>query len=336
MKRKITAEHNSTPPNFALDHHAFGLDDTHLALPSRRLQVSLRVTLAETIAYAASCRLQRSEHVPLTTVAEIWDSLGEHIKQRNKQNPEARLILFGANPRNPNAVTNATTDLPHTTQFLTRYIMALCPAFRFNAMALRLNDSKAPHVDHNNGPEDSFMMVVTPCESGGNLWIAEASGDVFLRHLDTMVAGRIHYCQGTPLLFPGKTRLHATETWTGERRLVLLAWSTLTLDKDTNQTLATDYMFPVPSRVQTSNILQLSLKQTFAKSQEHVTSSASCPNLTPSFVISSSPSEATDPESQNATDLHLSPQNAAPHPEQDEHNNSPKSSSSFASTLQEE
>ena len=179
MKRKTTAEHNSTPPNFALDHHAFGLDDTHLALLSRRLQVPLRVTLAETIAYAASCRLQRSEHVPLTTVAEIWDSLGEHIKQRNKQNPEARLILLGANPRNPNAVTNATTDLPHTTQFLTQYILTLCPAFRFNAMALRLNDSKAPHVDHNNGPEDSFMMVVTPCESGGNLWIAEASGDVF-------------------------------------------------------------------------------------------------------------------------------------------------------------
>ena len=335
MKRKTTAEHNSAPPNFALDHHAFGLDDTHLALLSRRLQVPLRVTLAETIAYAASCRLQRSEHVPLTTVAEIWDSLGEHIKQRNKQNPEARLILFGANPRNPNTVTNATTDLPHTTQFLTQYILTLCPTFRFNAMALRLNDSKAPHVDHNNGPEDSFMMVVTPCESGGNLWIAEASGDVFLRHQDTMVAGRIHNCQGTPLLFPGKTRLHATEAWTGERRLVLLAWSTLTLDKDANQTLATDYMFPVPSRVQTSNILQLSLKQTFAKSQEHVASSASCRNLTPMFVIPSSPSEATDPESQPTADIRLSPQNEAPI-EPDKQNNSPKSSSSFASTIQEE
>ena len=43
------------------------------------------------------------------------------------------------------------------------------------------------------------------------------------------VRGFVHDCH-QPFVFNSKTRLHATEPWTGARRLTLVAWSTLTFD----------------------------------------------------------------------------------------------------------
>ena len=60
------------------------------------------------------------------------------------------------------------------------------------------------------------------------------------------VQGKIIDCSTKPFMFPSKAKLHATEPWSGDRRIVLVAWCTLSLDYHLCNCLKDDYGFPTP------------------------------------------------------------------------------------------
>ena len=295
---------------------------------SRRLGVAPSVTLAETVAYAANCKLGRGEQVEPTAVLDLWDALDDSLKQRSKHDQSARLLILGANPRKPDALTQATAELPHTTKFLANYILSRSPRMLFNVIALRLNSNKGPHRDANNGPEDSFMQVITKTVSGGNLWIADASGDTFMSFQGMQVPGRVHPCHEAPITFSGKTKLHATEPWTGPRRLVLLAWSTNHLDPLTSRHLKDELNFPVSTRSETQSGAQLTLKAALELS------ALSKPHQHPQWdnPVISVPSSS----SENHDSLTLCPTTPDDPPISRTQAQQPESPSSFASTIRDE
>ena len=91
------------------------------------------------------------------------------------------------------------------------------------------------------------------------------------------VRGTIHDCR-RPFVFNSKTRLHATEPWTGTRRLTLVAWSTLTLDRVACEVLSSDLGFPIPPRLEAKPLAQLSIEASFKQA-------SSAPNeLSPDLI----------------------------------------------------
>ena len=169
------------------------------------------------------------------------------------------------------------------------------------------------------------MQVITKTVSGGNLWSADASGDTFMSFQGMQVPGP---CHEAPITFSGKTKLHATEPWTGPRRLVLLAWSTNHLDPQTSQHLKDELNFPVPRRPETPSGAQLTLKAALELSV------LSKPNQHPQWhnpviCIPSSSSE-------NHDSLPLCPTTPDDPPISQAEAQQPESPSSFASTIRDD
>ena len=260
-----------TQPKFDLSPSNFDLTTEDLRILASKLQVEQKVALAETLAYSATCKLSRGEHVDTTALLEVWDSIPDSLKTRDRHIPEARIIILGVNPRNPQAFTTATHALPHTTKLLARYISLHAPDFHFACISLRLNADKGPHRDMNNSCEPSSIQVLTKSDSGGNMWIADPSGTVPMQVHGSEVQGRIEECHTKPLLFESKNRLHATEPWRGDRRLALVAWTPLSRSPTLLDLLTTEFNFPrQPPTKKTATELdrlrQSSLEGAFQKS----------------------------------------------------------------------
>ena len=259
-----------TTRNFDLNPSHFDLKPEDLKTLATKLQVAQRVALAETLSYSATCRMNRGEQVDSTNLLEIWDAIPESLKMRDRQLPEARIIILGINPRNPQTCTTATHTIPHTTKLLAKYINQQAPDLHFACISLRLNADKGPHRDMNNSNELSFIQVLTKTSSGGNIWIADPSGTVPMQVHGSEVRGKIAECHAKPLLFESKTKLHATEPWEGDRRLALVAWTPLARGQSTLDMLTTDFGFPLnkpPKTIEPQSLRQSSLERAFQMSK---------------------------------------------------------------------
>ena len=212
--------------------------------------------------------MKRGNLCNTTDLVEIWDSIDDNLKLKDKQCKSARMIILGANPRNPSICTNATDDLPNCTKTLCSFITQKCPQAQFNVSSIRSNADKGPHRDLHNGPEDSFIQILEPPKTGGNLWVADAKGSCSMTIHGTKVQGKVVDCTNQPFLFPSKSKLHATEPWLGDRRIVLVAWCTLSLDYSLCARLHADFGFPIPSRA-SKPVPQLSLQQAFESAEQH-------------------------------------------------------------------
>ena len=271
MKRELSVPHqHTTSPtkDLQLQPQQFGLTEDDVRRLASRLGVSNLCALPETLAYVAHRKLHRCEDVPKSSLVEIWDSIDESMKQRDKKNKEARLLIVGANPRNPDICTAATQELPNTTKALCAFIHQLVPHAQFNVVSIRANADKGPHRDLNNGPEDSFIFVIEEPKEGGNLWIAASGGSYNMRIHGSVVPGNILNCTANPLTFPSKSKLHATEPWIGDRRITLVAWCTLHLDRTLCSRLQEDYGFPSLTRLRPA-APQLSLTQSLLQHQAY-------------------------------------------------------------------
>ena len=244
--------HNTcvSPANaFALTPCDFDLDGNHVQKLAKQLGVPQADALCEALAHVALCKIPRGIECFKEDLVEIWDAIPENLKTRDKSLPESRTLIFGANPRKPDSMTQSTLRLPRTSKLLARYVRQCCPELVFTTLSLRLNADKGPHRDLQNGPDPSFIQVLTPRGQGGDLWLADASGTSAMTIHGTRVWGRIEPCHECPVTFKSKTQLHATQPWEAPRRLVLVAWSTLSTVSypHTCRTLEDEFCFHVPT-----------------------------------------------------------------------------------------
>ena len=205
----------------------YGLQKDHVCALANRLGVDKRVALAETLAHCTIRKHQRGESLLRTDLVEAWDALPDYILSKDEVNKEARLLILGLNPRKPTVTTVATHSLPNLTQLICTYVVTLCPKLTFTTLSLRLNADKGPHRDLGNSSDLGCIQVLTPETVGGNLWIADVKGDVLQWVHGSRVPGRIVECHAAPFQFNSKHTLHATEAWTGPRRIVLTAWTVM-------------------------------------------------------------------------------------------------------------
>ena len=263
---------DKTPPSresFDLDHSDFGLTLEVLGTLALELKVDQKFALAETLSYAALCKLRRSEKVDRSALVEVWDALPEGIKCKDKHNPDSRILILGANPRNPQFPTLATHQLPHTTRLLAAYVLNHVPHMSFLCLSLRLNADKGPHRDLHNGPEPSFLQVLTNSQTGGNLWLADPKGSEEMLVNGSKVYETIVPCHEQPVNFSSKTKLHATQPWTGARRLVLVAWTPITKCPELLTHLQQDFAFPKSRFSQPpQELVQSSLESAFHKAAQ--------------------------------------------------------------------
>ena len=210
-----------------LDEPCPGLQKDHICALANRLGVDKRVALAETLAHCAIRKHQKGESLLRTDLVEAWDALPDYILSKDEVNKEARLLILGLNPRKPTVTTVATHSLPNLTQPICTYVVTLCPKLTFTTLSLRLNADKGPHRDLGNSSDPGCIQVLTPETVGGNLWIADVKGDVLQWVHGSRVPGKIVECHAAPFQFNSKHTLHATEAWTGPRRIVLTAWTVM-------------------------------------------------------------------------------------------------------------
>ena len=207
MKRKNHDESDCCLPRAQWFPSDFGLTQHEVEVLARKLGVEQHLVLPETLAYVAQCKLNRGTICTSESIVEIWDSIPNTLPQRDKENPDSRIIVIGANPRKPNCLTRATQELPHVSKLLASYVRHCAPNIFFNVLSLRLNADKGPHRDSHNGPEDSFLQVLTTCQSGGNIWLADPSGTSLMQVHGVPVRGTIYDCR-KPFIFNSKTRLN--------------------------------------------------------------------------------------------------------------------------------
>ena len=211
-----------------VDH---GLSPEQSQILARRLQCDLKDVVVETLGYIFNSRASRGCSLTCSDVAELWDSLHDSHKNRDPNTPEARYLILGANPRFPKHVTVSTNQLSQVTRAICTFIEQRQPSFSFTTLSLRLNCDKPPHRDMRNGPGLSFIQLLEPVEGGG-IWIADPNGTVTREVHGQRVRGNNVECFRVPLLLDARRKLHATEPWTGNRRLLLTAWSVLTVPRN--------------------------------------------------------------------------------------------------------
>ena len=182
----------------ALEPRHFGLRDTDVQALAERLGVATSEALPETLAHVALCKLKRGEECSRDDLVEIWDSIPEALKNKDNSLPGARIMVFGANPRKPDSVTQASLKHPNTTKLLAKYILLRCPEITCTTVSFRLNADKGPHRDRHNGPEPSFLQVLIPQNVGGDLWLADPKGTSTMSLNGTSVVGRIVPCHDSP------------------------------------------------------------------------------------------------------------------------------------------
>ena len=169
-------------------------------------------------------------------------------------------MLFGASPRSSTRLLNGTHVHPQLLDMLVSFVRQHAPQFVFTTIALRLDSQRPPHRDIRNGPFSTFFQVLTEISRGGGLWIADTSGQSFRRHNGHSVPGISFQAQTSPVIFDARRRLHATEPWTGEPRLVIIAWTVIhfnTLEASIKSELR-ERRFPLP-RDESPRVLESSL-----------------------------------------------------------------------------
>ena len=110
---------------------------------------------------------------------------------------------------------------------------------------------------------------------GGEVWIADACGDVYRDVHGQRIPGVNVDCYHQPLLLDARKKLHATAPWKGKRRLLLTAWTVLHAPHNLElaEELSRDYGFRIPAvPVPPSPATQLTLQSAFRQSVQHTSS----------------------------------------------------------------
>ena len=227
------------------DTPSLGLDPVSVLTLSRALGVDPVNTPVETLAYSLLAKFKRGKSLLADNILEVWNALPNKHKLRDPNDPQARMFMVGANPRQSQTITQSTDRLPMCTQLLTTYVRQLVPTFNFTSVSLRLNCMREPHRDSRN-LGSSLVQLLTHHKKGGHLWIASSDGDVFREVKGHNIPGKIQQIDKA-FVFAARSTLHATEPWdtTKEERLVLVAFTPLR-SLDLQKQLHRMFAFPAP------------------------------------------------------------------------------------------
>ena len=140
----LRSSHHSQVHEHILEPRHFGVQESDVRTLANRLGVAAGEALPETLAYVALCKFRRGEESTKADLVEIWDSIPEALKTKDKNLPGARILVLGANPRKPDTITLASQKLPNTTRLLAKYSLLHCPNLTFTTVSFRLNADKGP------------------------------------------------------------------------------------------------------------------------------------------------------------------------------------------------
>ena len=310
MKRSRNSEESECdghrPHNHALRTSAstkpedHGLNPEQACILSSRLQCDVKDVVAETLGYVLGCRVSRGCLLNKEDIVELWDSLQDCHKTRDPASSNGRFLILGANPRYPQAVTVATTQLPHFTRSLCNFVKQQSPNYTFTTVSIRLNCDKPPHRDTRNGAGLSFIQLLEQVE-GGEVWVADPMGTVHMEVHGQQIAGTLMSCFPEPLLLDARRKLHATAPWTGARRLLLTAWSVINVAQHEGlcKLLCRSYGFPLEASSPSRSMIQQSLQASFRRSVQNTTNSSLM--LQGNNVIQDLEAETVDDEDRDIT-----------------------------------
>ena len=200
-----------------------GLDDSSRVTLSQALGVEYRVVPVETLAYTLLCKRQRGAQISKADMLEVWDACPKKFLLRDKENPQARMLVLGINPRNTKLFTLASTSMPHVHDLDKQYMLQIAPTFKWSCLCFRMNGGKEPHRDARN-VGDNLVIALTQHTDGGGLWLHELGGSVFRDFQGRSLPGKIVPLDA-PCIFPARSQLHATQDWQEERRVVMVAFT---------------------------------------------------------------------------------------------------------------
>ena len=87
-----------------------------------------------------------------------------------------------------------------------------------------MSTTTQPHVDRWNRDSNALLIGLTHHTEGG-LWVEAEGGTCYEEFEDVLIAGHVLATSGTGVLFNSRSCLHATQTWAGGNRIVLIAYS---------------------------------------------------------------------------------------------------------------
>ena len=199
----------------------------------------------------SALRLTNNPQAPSSTdILHLFQQLPRSRLRRGSD--RSMYIVCGANSRCTNSVLTQCVDTPYFCMAVNRFIRSWSPMHPYSTWTLKQGCRDTLHRDTRNGPTDSWLMCLTPCEPEEGLWIADHIGGVYKRHRGEELAGSVlNLCQ--PVTFPARRNLHAghvSDPSRAQSRVVLIAFSTLnaaTVSPQVRQQLV-DLGFHVPSR----------------------------------------------------------------------------------------
>ena len=107
---------------------------------------------------------------------------------------------------------------------LNQLVYTTWSAHTWTSLAIGVNNHTQPHVDRWNLDANALLIGLTHHTEGG-LWIEGEGGTCYEEFADVLIAGHVFATSGTGVLFNSRSCLHATQTWAGGNRIVLIAYT---------------------------------------------------------------------------------------------------------------
>ena len=109
-------------------------------------------------------------------------------------------------------------------RLLNQLVYTTWTAHTWTSLAIGVNNHTQPHVDRWNRDSNALLIGLTHHTEGG-LWVEGEGGTCYEEFDDVLIAGHVLATSGTGVLFNSRSCLHATQTWAGGNRIVLIAYS---------------------------------------------------------------------------------------------------------------
>ena len=116
-----------------------------------------------------------------------------------------------------------TKHFPNVCRVLNQLLLAVCPGHCWSAITIGANNRTLPHRDKWNHEGDSLLLGVSHQVDGG-LWVESAGGSHYDECQEQLLAGVLMDTISTGVLFNGRSCWHATQSWTGGNRVVIVAY----------------------------------------------------------------------------------------------------------------
>eukprot|EP00439_Symbiodinium_sp_Y106_P017400 s6455_g2.t1 len=120
-------------------------------------------------------------------------------------------------------ICRQTLTHANTTRLLNALVLRDCPWHKWSTVALLYNFQTPVHIDQQNGPEPSLILVLS--HEGGEVWIEDSDGREYVEHQQGWLRGGRHSVHLQAVRFLTNRRRHFTCGWTWMDRVILTAYT---------------------------------------------------------------------------------------------------------------